>query len=70
MIQCIVCYIAFLLTYILSSVHREKMRTGSTNGVLRAECCRNVDFVLHLWPTVMLFLYVSLTLMHRVKTCM
>jgi len=36
-IRCLVCYDAFLLsTYIISSVHSEKMRTGSISGVLRA----------------------------------
>jgi len=44
------------------------MRTGSVDGVLRA----NVAEMSILFDTftVMLFLYVSLTLMHRVKTCM
>jgi len=38
------------------------MRTGSVDGVLRA--------VLFDTFSVMLFLYVSSTLVHRVKTCM
>jgi len=53
------CYDAFLLTYILSGVHREKLRTGS-NGVLRANVAEM--WILFDTFTLMLFLYVSLTL--------
>jgi len=66
MIQCIVCYNAFLLsTYILRSVcHREKMRTGSINGVLRANTNTTViHYIANAKRSV-------LNDWDRVKTCM
>jgi len=44
------------------------MRTGSINGVLRANVAE-MSVVFDTF-TVMLYMYVSLTLLHTVKTCM
>ena len=47
-IQCIVCYNAFLLTYILSTcnVHTEKKcKLAALMVYTKSECCRNVNFV-------------------------
>ena len=80
-IRCIICYklnACMLSTYILSSVERE-VRTGNSRPLM--VCSERIQFIIqtamfagmsilfHIF-TIMLFLYVSLTLVHRVKTCM
>jgi len=57
-----------LLQCFLLSTYRQKTQTGSINRVLRAHVAEMS--ILFDTFTLMLFLYVSLTLVHRVKTCM